>query len=1113
MVRCPRCAAEWPDGARFCGECGAALERPCPACGVPVPPAARFCLSCGAAVEGDAHAAGPPSRARTAAERRAVTILFADLVGFTERSDRADPEDVRTTLVPFHARAKEDIERYGGRLDKFIGDAVMGVFGAPVAHEDDPLRAVRAALRILHGIDELRAHDPALQIRVAVNTGEAVVALGEGPQIGEAVAGDVVNTASRMQSLAPPGGLVIGEATYRHVRDRVVADRLAPATVKGKAEPLVVWHVLGEHDPSTSARVRPASFVGRDRELALLSDAIERAATSRTPHVATIVGEAGMGKSRLVDELRAVTGGRAVWLEGRCLPYGEAVTLAPVADVVRAAAGIGAADAPAEAAERLRSAFDDRDDAETSGSVNVLLATLGAVDPDDGGELSAGDIGTAVAALIETVGRPVVAAVQDLHWADDLALDVLGAAARTVGDVPLVVLGTARPEFFDRETRWPPPGLEATTLRLEALSAEQTEALVVSMIADATLDPDARATLLERAGGNPLFALEYVRMLVDGVAEAGEAPDTIQALIAARIDTIPASARSRLIDASVGGTEFWPAFLATVGGVDERAVRDDLGVLVQRGLVASAPTSIEGQPAFRFSHDLIREVAYGRLPRIERARRHVAAADWLEAAAGADRPELLAQHLATAFELASAARDDPLIRQTRGRAARWLVETGRRTLAADPRGAFAVLDRAAAIAEDDTSERADGLLLSGLAGRRSGLLGADEVLDRYLRAEAIRRVLDDPSALGEVLTRTSSQLAVMGRADESHDRLGEAIRLLERTPTDRRLAAAYAHRAESHLFAGDRSDAIADAERTLGILGADTSDELVVMALHVRGDARCSLGDAGGLDDLRRALEVSTATQRAGDIVTSESYLADWTLAFEGPARTWPHYERGIALAEQSGVVSQGLWSKAGALFSLYELERYADVLELSADVVSLGADRVDATVWVFAQSLRSEALLDLDRRDEVVDPSELLERARVAGDVQAVAPALLTAGRVALLDGRRDEAEALLAEFADVTREGAPEFRESVLARAARLALALGAREVLAELVRSSGGELPHHANNLASARAALLELDGDRARARDAYLAAERAWNAFGSPREAAFARAGAERCSATT
>jgi class 3 adenylate cyclase/tetratricopeptide (TPR) repeat protein len=1110
MVRCPSCSTEWPDTARFCGTCGATLRRTCSACRKPLPAGARFCLSCGAPAE---QPRGATSAAHTREERREVTILFVDLVGFTERSDRADPEDVRTTLLPFHARVKEDIERYGGTLDKFIGDAVMGVFGAPVAHEDDPLRAVRTARRILRTIDELRERDPTLQIRVAVNTGEAVVALGEGPQVGEAVAGDVVNTAARMQALAPPGGVVIGEATYRHVRDRVVAERLPPSMVKGKAEPIVVWQVLGERDPATTARVTTTSFVGRERELRLLEKMFDRTTTG-TPQVATITGEAGIGKSRLVEELGAALRDRARWMEGRCLPYGESVTFAPLADLVRATADVDPAESSAAALERVHRAFMSAGVGETeaAGFTRVLAPVLGTADVDDTAEVSGADIGAALGVLIRGADGPVVTVVHDLHWADDLVLEVVAAAIRHLGGAPVLVVATTRPEFFDREVRWPPPVHGSTLLRLTALSREQTEALVGSTISKGALREDARASLLERAAGNPLFALEYVRMLLDDGGGDGDVPDTIQALIAARIDAVPASGRARILDASVAGTEFWPGLLAAIGGVGEAEVREEVSALMQRGLVQPTTTSIDGHAAFSFSHDLFREIAYGRIPRAERARRHVVAAEWLETTVGADRRELLAQHYGRAFELATAARDGALVERAREPAARWLVDVGRRALSADPRGAFASLDHAARIANDGSAEKAEALVLSALAGRRSGLLATADVLDRYERAERVRRHLGDESGLAEVLTRLSSQLAIIGRQTESRQRLGEAIALLGSRPADRRLAAAYAYRAEDALFAGDREAAMADAARTLDILGADTMDELVVMALHVRGDARCSLGERAGLNDLQRALDISIAQHRSTDVVTSESYVADWTLAFEGPASTWLHYEHAIAIAEESGIVSQGLWCKAGALFSLYELERDDDVLRLADEILSLGEDRVDATVWVFAHVMRSEVLLDRGRVDEVVDRMELLEQAHAAEDVQAVSPALVTAARIAAAADATHDAEQLLREFADLTRDVAPEFREAILSRAARLAVRLRTADVLADLVDASTGELPHHSHNLASARAALLEVRGKGAEARDAYVAAAAGWERFGSPREAAFARLAAHRCGST-
>ena len=285
-----------------------------------------------------------------AEERRTVTIVFADLVGFTERSDRADPEDVRRTLVPFHRRVKEDLERFGGTLDKFIGDAVMGVFGAPVAHEDDPVRAVRAALRILDTIEDLRRDDPDIAVRIAVNTGEAVVSFGSGPRVGEAVAGDVVNTTSRMQSLAPRDAVVIGEETLRAVRGRFEVEALPTATVKGKSEPLMVWQVLGERAEPERERV---PFVGRRTELEILTERFDDVERSGSARFLVVVADAGVGKSRLIVELANDLGERALPITGSCPPYGEGVTFAPVEQIVRALTGIDPSDDVATSAARL----------------------------------------------------------------------------------------------------------------------------------------------------------------------------------------------------------------------------------------------------------------------------------------------------------------------------------------------------------------------------------------------------------------------------------------------------------------------------------------------------------------------------------------------------------------------------------------------------------------------------------------------------------------------------------------------------------------------------------------------------------------------------------------
>jgi len=365
----------------------------CANCGAELPAGARFCAFCGTPVE---------TAPVAAEERRTVTIVFADLVGFTERSDRADPEDVRRTLVPFHRRVKQDLERFGGTLDKFIGDAVMGVFGAPVAHEDDPVRAVRAALRILDTIEDLRRDDPDIAVRIAVNTGEAVVAFGSGPQVGEAVAGDVVNTTSRMQSLAPRDAVVIGEETLRAVRGRFEVEALPTATVKGKSEPLMVWRVLGERAEPERERV---PFVGRRTELEILTDRFDDVERSGSLRALVLVAEAGVGKSRLIAELANDLQERALTITGSCPPYGEGVTFAPVEQTVRALTGIEPSDDAATSAARLEAhaARIELDPQDRRWLVRTLGAVLALEAISDGATIGTEEIARAWALLL---GRP-----------------------------------------------------------------------------------------------------------------------------------------------------------------------------------------------------------------------------------------------------------------------------------------------------------------------------------------------------------------------------------------------------------------------------------------------------------------------------------------------------------------------------------------------------------------------------------------------------------------------------------------------------------------------------------------------------------------------------------
>ncbi|HYX79954.1 MAG TPA: adenylate/guanylate cyclase domain-containing protein, partial [Actinomycetota bacterium] len=563
----------------------------CAVCGAELPPGARFCPSCGAPVE----AARP-----VAQERRIVSILFVDLVGFTERSDRADPEDVRRTLVPFHRRVKEDLERYGGTLDKFIGDAVMGVFGAPIAHEDDPARAVRAGLEILRSLEDLRRADPGIAMRVAVNTGEAVVSFGTGPQVGEAVAGDVVNTASRMQTLAPRDALVIGETTLRAVRHLFEVEAQAPATVKGKREPLQVWRVLGER---AATEVERPPFVGREGELAALTERFDEVERSRSALVVTVVADAGVGKSRLVEELAVRLDDRCRRLTGVCPAYGEGVTFAPIDQTVRAMAGIGVAEdvqASFEAIEAL-AARAETNPLERRWLVRTLGSVLALGAGAEGAAVTTDEIAQAWARLLgdAALERPLLLVIENLYEAAPAFLDVLAATAGLLGTSPAMVVATTRPGH-ELPSSWRELP-NASTLELGPLGEAETEALLGSVLLEGAVSDSARTSVVERAAGNPLYAIEFARMLAESGADETGTPISVQAVIAARLDAIAPELRALVLDAAVLGEEVWPQALARIAEVELPKVDEGTDELVRRGLFAPRPSSLPELQAFGFT--------------------------------------------------------------------------------------------------------------------------------------------------------------------------------------------------------------------------------------------------------------------------------------------------------------------------------------------------------------------------------------------------------------------------------------------------------------------------------------------------------------------------------
>jgi class 3 adenylate cyclase/tetratricopeptide (TPR) repeat protein len=621
-------------------------ELRCPQCGEANPPQSRFCNSCGKSLE-DAGALRE--------ERKLVSVLFVDLVGFTARSDRADPEDVRDALQPYHADAKARIEQYGGVLEKFIGDAVMAVFGAPVAHGDDAERAVRAGLRVIEGLEELnRAHGLDLSARAAVNTGEAVVTV-EGARAGEALAtGDVVNTAARLQSAAPTGRLIVGAETYRATRNVIRYEELEPVDAKGKAQLLDAWLAIEPSAAQADHRQEQSSLVGRTRELDLMHSLWDRCLAERRPHLITVIGPPGIGKSRLCREVStfvSAEGGRI--LRGRCLPYEEQAGYQAFSRLVNELSGILESDPPAVAREKLERSVERLMPADEVADTLRYLALLLGLASDEGAP-DAQLLFYGARRFVECAGleQPTVFVFEDVHWAQSDEISLLEHLAQHVRDSSVLLVAAARPELLDTRPTWGSGLLAQTTIPLEPLAAADAKSLVGQLATAFGSAVDVQR-LVEVAGGNPLF-LEELAASVAELGDSSELPVTVREAISARIDAMPPEARSILLSAAVIGKTFWRSLLQSVGGVDD--VDAGLAVLEARDLVRRDPTSqLSGDMQFTFKHMLIREVAYATVPRATRRERHASVARYMEdSVPGETLSAILAYHWREAGEPARA---------------------------------------------------------------------------------------------------------------------------------------------------------------------------------------------------------------------------------------------------------------------------------------------------------------------------------------------------------------------------------------------------------------------------------------------------------------------------
>ena len=1020
----------------------------CSSCGTENPDIAKFCLACGSAL-----AAAPPPQEF----RKVVTIVFSDLKGSTAMGEKLDSESLREVMTRYFDAMSAELERHGGVVEKFIGDAIMAVFGLPKLHEDDALRAVRAAADMQGAQvklnDELeRDWGVRLAVRTGVNTGEIVA--GDASTGQRLVTGDAVNVAARLEQAAGEQEVLLGELTYRLVRDFVDVEEVEPLELKGKAEPVPAYRLVAVREGAERPRRLDAPIVGRELELAALNHRLHEAIEERRCRLVTVIGEAGVGKSRLVDEfVRSLDD--VAFLRGRCLPYGEGITFWPLAEAVRQAAGILERDTTEVALQKLSALSGD------SEAEDRVASAIGLSPAEFTGE----ELVWGARKLLEALARPrpLVVLFEDVHWAEASFLDLIGHVLEATDNAALLVICTARHELLEAHPEWSTSS-GATRIELDRLSEDDTRAVTEHLLGKAGLDERIRARVVEASEGNPLFVEQLVSMLIDEglirfehgswqpTADIGRAvvPPTIQALLAARLDYLEPDERTVIEPAAVIGQVFVRDAVAHL--VPERVrdgVGERLGSLVEKQLVSPDLSRSLEEEAFRFHHILIRDTAYEGILKRSRATFHEQFVEWADSVnreGATEYEEILGYHLEQAHRyLAELGPLDLHGRTLALDGSRRLASAGRRAFArGDVRAAVSLLGRAVALLSDDEAARLELLPEYGDAFLQLGRFeDADAVLLEAIRVaeEVGARDVQANAALIHLLVRLRTS-DTEGWRDYAAETIAEAMAVFEAAGDDRGLAKcwrllSWTHGTACHFgLAAETSERAMEHARRAGDLRQQTQTATAYAAAAVFGPTPVD----EALERCRRMIDDVSGDRRSEGILLA--LLASLEAMRGSFAEGRELVARGRAMLEELGLparvarVAQEAWRVevlAGDLESAErELRHGYDIL------VGLGEKYLRSTLG----GLLGQTMYDLARYDEAERFGQEAQELATADDVDSQSLWRCVLGKVAARRGAVAEGEALVLEALEI------------LAPTDAVLLQFGARADLAEVRRLAGRE-----------------------------------------------------------